>query len=75
MAGLKQDSVSGVLSCECGNRLDLEGFYPCDSDGWRTAASELVCCDRCGRITERATGKCLGFRSFSGTSSEAPNQE
>ena len=50
--------------CECGNNNSREGFYECDLQGRPVSGSELLCCDRCGRIFERATAKEFGHRSF-----------
>lgn len=61
------------LTCRCRNSRALEGFYTCDNEGRRLGAGYLVCCDRCGRIIDRISGKPVGYRSFysqSGSKSE-----
>jgi hypothetical protein len=48
--------------CECGNSAKRGGIYLCDSEGYRLESSDLVCCDRCGKITLRETGHLFGLR-------------
>lgn len=52
------------ISCACGNSTAHEGFYACDAEGRRLESSDLLCCERCGKITVRATGSVVGHRSF-----------
>jgi hypothetical protein len=59
-----QNSPDSPVCNECGNSVAHEGFYTCDSEGRRLKTGDLICCDRCGRIVERATGKPVGHRSF-----------
>jgi hypothetical protein len=57
-------TVSWLARCKCGNSQAHEGFYACDPEGHPQPAGLLVCCDRCGTITERTSGKPRGHRSF-----------
>ena len=50
------------ISCWCGNNSAREGFYWCDIDGQPQQLSDMLCCHRCGRITERGTGRYAGRR-------------
>ncbi len=50
------------MTCRCGNSIAHEGFYSCDSEGRSVRDAELVCCDRCGRITHAASGEYRGTR-------------
>ena len=59
---LEVQPLVGPSRCECGN--SAEGVYPCDSEGHKLASSDLVCCDRCDKITARETGQFFGRRSF-----------
>ncbi len=45
------------LTCECGNSRKHEGFYECDVEGCPArSGADLLCCERCGKIFEQATG-------------------
>ncbi len=52
--------------CMCGNRPDLEGFYPCDESGMleeptqETWTSGLYRCERCGRVIQQETRTIVG---------------
>jgi hypothetical protein len=59
-----QNSSNSPVCHDCGNSAAHEGFYTCDVEGRRLKTSDLLCCDRCGRIVECATGKPVGHRSF-----------
>ena len=57
------------LLCLCGNTVRAEGFYPCDAQGkvveptlekWTT---NLVVCDRCGRIINQTTLEVVGSKT------------
>ena len=52
------------VPCNCGNSGTYDEFYPCDIEGRPQKSSGLVCCDRCGNITELASGKGISHRSF-----------
>ena len=56
--------IMAEVTCDCGNKVSLEGFYPCDREGRPISASGLVCCERCGKIQDRSTGNIIGHRSF-----------
>lgn len=45
--------------CLCNNRIDSDGFFPCDKNGNEMVPAEgwegLYGCARCGRIIEQGT--------------------
>lgn len=62
-----QQSSSDAWVCVCGNRLDLDGFHPCNQDGVEVEPVEgqwedLYACDRCGRIIRQETLEVIGRR-------------
>ena len=61
---LEPRQSSRPLRCECGNTAERGGIYPCDAQGHKLESSDLVYCNRCDKITVRATGKLFGYRSF-----------
>jgi hypothetical protein len=52
-----------VRLCSCGNADTHEGFYTCDDEGHVAKSSDLICCQRCGKIVDRVTGEFAGYRS------------
>ncbi len=60
-------------TCLCGNQIQSEGFYPCDSEGELTPEEDLPSyddwsiswyrCLRCGRIINRETLEVIGQTS------------
>jgi len=57
--------ANGTLKCHCGASTANGSFYICDIDGQPLADGMLICCDRCGRIMDAASGKFICQRSFS----------
>lgn len=57
----KIQGQDGEWYCICGNRADLDGFFPCDAEGNEVepvagAWDDLYKCDRCGAIISGANG-------------------
>lgn len=59
--------------CLCGNRPDLEGFYPCTDAGvqceptaWAGWLNNLYECDRCHRIIDGLTLEVVDEKTLAG---------
>jgi len=65
-----QPGNSEAWVCLCGNRTDLDGFFPCDDNGNEVIPVQgwenLYVCFRCGRIIDQfsleVTGRNPTFR-------------
>ena len=59
-------AVGDAWICLCGNRPDLQGFFPCDAKGRAEPEPDewiLFVCDRCGRIIDAETLEVVGLAS------------
>lgn len=79
MATIIGFSIHDHLTCECGNRGDLEGFYPCNAAGEYVEPTAelwpdpLYRCDKCGRLYRQERGRIdRGDRVHTGPTWKSP---
>lgn len=65
---MRINDETGWWMCACGNEPELEGFYPCNSEGEIVEPTPelwnglLYVCDKCGRIINQDTLEVVGVR-------------